>query len=147
MPYKDKSKSREYHREYNRTYMRESRKKNIEKFKARDTRWRTNNPLKRLIFSTRQTSKRRGLEHTITELDLLLPELCPYTGIKIDYSAGKGKTMSNPSIDRVNPLRGYVAGNVEVVSSLGNTMKNNASIKILQHFAKEILKRWPIDGK
>ncbi len=142
MPYKNKEAKKLYHREYNRTYMREWRQNNLEKAKARETTWRNNNPKKRLIICTKQSAKLKGLEHNITEDDLELPELCPLLGIPIDYSAGNGKTMLKPSVDRINPELGYVKGNVELVSSLANTMKSKATPEQLVFFAKEILKRY-----
>lgn len=142
MPFKDKEKAKEYRREYNRQYMRDWHRNNPEESKARDIRWRSNNPAKRLIFSTRQTSKIKGIEHNIDEKDLTLPKFCPLIGIEIDYSAGNGKTMEKPSVDRIDPSKGYIKGNVEVMSSLANTMKSRATPEQLVYFAKEILKRY-----
>lgn len=145
MPYKDKEVKLKFHREYNRAYMRQAYRDNPEKFLERDAKWRERNPAKRLIFSTRSSAKKKGLEHTIDVDDLILTEICPYTKIRIDYTAGNGKTMLKPSVDRIDPSKGYIKGNVEVISSLANTMKSKADIEMLQNFAKEILRRWPID--
>lgn len=144
MPYKDKEQRLKYHREYNRVYMKKSRLENIAKFKERDRAWRERNPQKRLIFSTRMSARLKNLEHTISEDDLICPVICPYLGITIDYSAGNGKTLEKPSVDRIDPSKGYIKGNVEVISSLANTMKNKATKEMLQAFAIEILKRYPI---
>lgn len=35
--------------------------------------------------------------------------------------------MDRPSLDRINPDRGYVPGNVQVISFRANTLKNNAT--------------------
>lgn len=142
MPYKDKEARKLYHREYNRTYMREWRQNNLEIAKTRETAWRNNNPRKRLLNCTKQSAKLKGLEHNITEEDLELPILCPLLGIPIDYTAGNGKTMLKPSVDRINPTLGYIKGNVELMSSLANTMKSKATPEQLVFFAKEILKRY-----
>lgn len=142
MPYKDKETKKLYHREYNRTYMREWRQSNIEIARTRETNWRNSNPKKRLINCTRQTAKLKGLDHNITENDLELPTLCPLLGIPIDYTAGNGKTMLKPSVDRINPELGYIKGNVELMSSLANTMKSKATPEQLVFFAREILKRY-----
>lgn len=141
MPYKDKIKSKEYHRQYNRAYMKQSRLENPEKFLEREKQWRETNRLQTLIYATKQTAKKKNLEHTITVDDLLQPTHCPLTGIEIDWSCS-GRHMSNPSVDRIDPTKGYVKGNVEVMSCLGNTMKNNATPEQLLFFAKEILKRY-----
>lgn len=142
MPFKDKEKAKEYHKEYNRQYMRDWHRNNPEASKARDIAWRTKNPQKRLVLCTRQSAKLKGLEHNIDETDLTLPEYCPLVGIKIDYSAGTGKTMDKPSVDRIDPTKGYIKGNVEVMSSLANTMKNKATPEQLLFFAKELVKRY-----
>jgi hypothetical protein len=119
-----------------------SRQKNPEKYRNIETLWRHNNPIKRLLICTRMSSRLKSLEHNIDESDLLLPEFCPLVGIKIDYSAGNGKTMEKPSVDRIDPNRGYVKGNVEVISSLANTMKSKATPEQLLFFAYEIIKRY-----
>lgn len=122
-----------------------SRKKNPIKYRGKETSWRNDNPVKRLLYCTRQSAKIKDLEHNIDETDfMLLPTHCPYLGIEIDYSAGNGKTMMKPSIDRVDPGKGYIKGNVELISSLANTMKSNASPEQLVAFAKEVLKRYEV---
>ena len=141
MPYKDKEKSKKYHREYNRSYMKKSREENPELFKARDKNWRTNNRLQSLIFSTKQTAKKKGIDHDIDISDLVKVQICPLTGVEIDWSVS-GRHLLNPSIDRIDPSKGYVKGNVEIMSCLGNSMKNAATKEQLLHFAKEILKRY-----
>ena len=133
---------REYHREYNRPYMKQWRKDNPDKIKQIYKKTRGINRLAGLIRCTRQTAKKRGLDHTITTEDLAKTLVCPLTGIEIDWDVGTGRHMKNPSIDRIDPEKGYVPGNVEVMSCLGNTMKCNATPEQLLFFAKEILKRY-----
>lgn len=142
MPLKDKEQRKLYHREYNRIYMREWGRNNKERLSKKEANWRGKNPKSRLLSSTRQSARLKGLEHNIEVSDLSLPILCPLLGITIDYSAGNGKTMEKPSVDRIDPSKGYIKGNVEVVSSLANTMKSKATPEQLIYFAKEILKRY-----
>jgi len=142
MPYKDKEQAREYNREYNREYMKKRRRQlSPEEIREQYVRQRTNDRLGSLVRTTRMTAKRRGIEHTITKEDLTQPEFCPLTGIKIDWSVS-GRHMANPSVDRIDPNKGYIPGNIEVMSCLGNSMKNNATPEQLVHFAQEILKRY-----
>lgn len=141
MPYKDKEVAKEYHRQYNRAYMKKSRLENPEKFLARDKKWRVDNRLQTLIFSTRRTAKLKGIEHSITVDDLVHSDICPLTGVMIDWGCS-GRHLLNPSVDRIDPTKGYIKGNVEIMSCLGNSMKNNASPEQLIIFAKEILKRY-----
>lgn len=127
-----------YHREYNKKWAQE----NPDRIKANVAISRTNKRLEGLIRCTRQTAKKKGLLHTITLDDLIKVSHCPLTGIEIDWKVYTGRHLRNPSVDRIDPTKGYIPGNVEVMSCLGNTMKNNATSEQLVSFAKEILKRY-----
>lgn len=83
-------------------------------------------------------SKKKGMEFNITNEDLFLPEYCPILNIKLDY-AGKLKDHS-PSVDRIDNSKGYVKGNVIVISYLANAMKNKASFEQLRNFSININK-------
>jgi hypothetical protein len=43
---------------------------------------------------------------------------------------------SSPSLDKIIPSRGYVKGNVMVVSSKANLMKSDASVTELRDFSR-----------
>jgi hypothetical protein len=59
--------------------------------------------------------------------DQEIEEYCPYLNIKLIIGDVFPPLDNNPSIDRIDPSRGYVKGNVEVVSLLANRIKSNAS--------------------
>lgn len=142
MPYKDPEQSKKYHNEYNKAWYKRKRLENPGYNKEYYKRYKEANVPKRLILSTKASAKLKGLDHTIVESDLVCPILCPYLGIPIDYTAGNGKTLLKPSVDRINPDLGYIPGNVEVISSLANTMKNRATKEQLLAFATVILSRY-----
>jgi UDP-N-acetylenolpyruvoylglucosamine reductase len=58
----------------------------------------------------------------------------------------KGPLPNAPSLDRIDSARGYVPGNVQVVSHKANTMKSNASTEELIAFSewvqKEVVGTW-----
>lgn len=62
-------------------------------------------------------------------LDLDFPTHCPITGLELNYNYNiprkHGGAMNSPSYDKINPHKGYVKGNVRVVSFLGNRMMSN----------------------
>lgn len=81
------------------------------------------------IRSKRNNAKQRGIEFDLTISDLYpLPEVCPVLGIPLSYENGSGYTDNSMSIDRVDPKRGYVRGNIVLVSQRANRIKNDATV-------------------
>ena len=70
--------------------------------------------------------------------------ICPILGYKMEpFQNGKiGQSKYSPSLDRINPRKGYVKGNVEFVCGLANNMMNNAEGKDLIRFAQWINKKY-----
>lgn len=97
------------------------------------------NWVKRMLTKSRKRAKDVGLEFDISCLDLNLPEYCPYLGVKLTYELGKGQLPTNASLDRIDSNKGYVKGNVQIISRKANTMKSNATEQELIVFAKNIL--------
>lgn len=67
-----------------------------------------------------------GMELTITASDLVVPELCPALGTPIVLGGGKN-SQNCPSVDRVDNSKGYVQGNVEIISGRANRIKYDAT--------------------
>ena len=57
------------------------------------------------------------------------------------YKNGKSKNLS-PSLDRIIPKKGYVYGNLVIVSAIVNRLKSDATLedmaKILKFYTKRI---------
>lgn len=73
-----------------------------------------------------------------TYVKSLAPTKCPVFGRKFDARGG-GFSPWSPSIDKINPKRGYVRGNVQVISLLANAMKRDATPKQLMQFAEWVM--------
>lgn len=83
--------------------------------------------VKRLKFSAKKyNALRNGIEFTLQFGDLTWPSHCPILGIEIDYFAD-GRQENSPSIDRIDSSKGYIPGNVQVVSWRANRIKNDGS--------------------
>lgn len=86
----------------------------------------------------------KGLEHTIKISDIPLPKFCIYLGIELDYTApskrASGRIWNGPNIDRIDPTKGYILGNIQVISDLANRMKTNATVEQLIAFAEGVLR-------
>ena len=98
-------------------------------------RYRESSPESRLIHSAKSRAKLLGLEYNITIDDVSVPEFCPIFGIPItrEYTNRSDNTLS---LDRMDNSKGYIKGNVVVVSWRANRLKNSATIKELQSLAQ-----------
>lgn len=94
----------------------------------------------RIAYNLLRKSKnhlyKRPMDHTITEQDIIVPDLCPVFNIPFDDQRLK------PSLDRIDNNKGYVPGNVQVISLRANIMKHDASAEELVKFALWILKSY-----
>jgi hypothetical protein len=91
-----------------------------------------------LLRRARHRARALGLEFDLTESDIIVPAACPVLGIPIRVVQGQGKRPhdSSPSLDRIDPKRGYVRGNVAVLSQRANRIKNDASAEEIGRLAK-----------
>lgn len=68
---------------------------------------------------------------SIEPQDIHIPETCPVLGIPL--FRGDGKPCDNsPSLDRKNSSKGYVRGNIQVISFRANLLKSNATVDELK---------------
>jgi hypothetical protein len=137
---------RAYHRAYyekNKVKLAEAERiryyKNRKKIKESSAKWMATHPEYRLWKQAKDSSKQRGLEFTITQADVIIPERCTYLGLILTDIRDNGRHDSNISLDRIDNTKGYIKGNVQVISSKANFMKRNASIEELIEFAKGVL--------
>ena len=64
-----------------------------------------------------------------------------YLTINVPFILGeKGNYEYTPSLDRIDPTKGYIKGNVWVITKRANTMKNSATREELLKFANNIYK-------
>ncbi len=106
-----------------------------------------------------RTARRRSVEFGLEfSLNLeLLKELwgrqqgiCPYTGWKMlipessgEYIGGRWKLRPQcASLDRIDPKKGYVSGNVQFVCYMANCAKNRFSHDEMIVFCKAIATHW-----
>lgn len=89
----------------------------------------------------RYRSQIKGYDFNIEPSDIVIPEKCPILGITL-IKGTKDNYMQSPSIDRIDNSKGYVKGNIQIISTKANSMKNSASREELLKFAKYILKTY-----
>lgn len=121
---------------------RRDRYKNGEAAKIAESKrkWRKKNPQSVLVTWAKSRAKKKNLDFNITPEDIIIPDICPILGIKLEN--GNGCLIdSSPTIDRINPALGYVKGNIEVISYRANRIKNDATLdelkKVVDHLSKK----------
>ncbi len=91
-------------------------------------------------------SKERGLEFDLQVTDIVIPDVCPILGIKLNMNSGKsGAYRNSPSLDRIDNSRGYTKDNIQVISQQANAMKHTASVSELRKFASWVTKTYPAE--
>lgn len=86
---------------------------------------------KRLWNAAKSRANKKGREFSIELSDITVPTTCPVLGTP----------MVGPSLDRIDSSKGYVKGNVRVISKRANTLKNNATIEELELVLKDLRAR------
>lgn len=101
------------------------------------------NPTGHLWSRAFSRAKKKNLDFNIEKSDIIIPEKCPYTGLILVFNKEKPQKNS-ASLDRIDNTKGYVKGNIEVISYLANTMKRDASVEQQLAFATEVMKRYSV---
>lgn len=103
-------------------------------------------PELRMLRRAKQRAKERGLDFDITAEDIVIPTHCPVLGVELKVHKGRsGGNPESPALDRIDNTKGYVKGNVMVVSHRANMMKVDASSEELIKFAEWVLTRYRQD--
>ena len=95
-----------------------------------------------MIRAARKSSKRRGIEFSITEDDFTsLPSHCPILEIELTYGgACEVAKPSAASFDRIDNSKGYIKGNVQIISWRANKLKADATVLELQKLIAYMMK-------
>lgn len=94
--------------------------------------WRSKNPEAYMLQSAKKRAKEKGWNFDLEVEDIQIPELCPVLGIPLFVrigGKGKGKNDNNPSLDRIDSDKGYVKGNVQVISWRANNLKSDGTLE------------------
>ncbi len=85
----------------------------------------------RLWRSARARAKRDNIEFNIEIEDIVVPAKCPIFGVPLV----QGNRRWAPSLDRIVNAKGYVVGNVAVISNKANSLKSDATCEQLEKLA------------
>jgi hypothetical protein len=110
-----------------------------ERTKAEAKAWRDDNKDKLYFLSIKARAAKKGLEFNLEESDVTTVKSCPVFGVALVRSS-KIHSWNSPSVDRIDNTKGYVKGNIQVMSYLANSMKRDATDEQLIIFAEWILR-------
>lgn len=100
-------------------------------------------PLEYLIwYRAKDNSQKHKREFDIEVEDIIIPTHCPYLGIELIFDVNHHNSPNYFSIDRIDSSKGYVKGNVQVISHLANSMKNKATKEEIITFSQNVLKMY-----
>lgn len=108
--------------------------------KCNSERVKCTNPELKMLQRAKSRAKMKGLDFTIDVNDIIIPKLCPILGIELESKKGiSGGQKRSPALDRVDPTKSYIKGNVRVISHLANMMKSHATEQEMITFSKWVL--------
>ena len=102
----------------------------------------SNTPQGFLWQGASRRARKNKLPFNIDIHDCKIPLFCPALGIPLKHSSKIGPTDNSPTLDRLIPEKGYVKGNVRVISNKANRLKNDGNyldlLRISEWLKKEL---------
>lgn len=90
-----------------------------------------NHPRYCMLSSAKRRAKVKNMKFNIELSDIIIPEHCPILNIKLIVNKGFAKENS-PTLDRIDSNKGYIKGNIAVISNRANRLKDNSTIRELE---------------
>ena len=88
------------------------------------------NPQHYLWYVARTRARKYNTEFNIEESDIIIPVYCPILNCKLEKGEGY--------LDRVDNTKGYIKGNVRVISRKANLLKSSLTLDVLENIIKYI---------
>jgi hypothetical protein len=103
--------------------------------------WNANNKDSLALKRIKDRALEKGLDFNLELKDIAYPDKCPVFGFELTRN-NKVSHFNSPSVDRIDPTKGYTKDNIQVISQLANGMKQNATKEQLIQFAEWVLKTY-----
>jgi hypothetical protein len=89
-------------------------------------------PIWMMWFKAKKRAEAKSLPFTITLEDIVVPTHCPVLGLLLKRKIGRGPGPQSPSLDQIDRTKGYIPGNIAVISLKANRIKNDATLDELK---------------
>jgi hypothetical protein len=120
---------------------------NKEKSRSNKKQWYINNKEKvlnntelKMYNGVKYRAKKHNIPFDLELSDIVIPDICPLLGIPLYKTKGRVKN-NTPSLDKIDPSKGYIKNNVWVISWKANRVKSNLSIKETVDFCTNLLNK------
>ena len=110
--------------------------------------YRKANPVTTKTAAMMRDARRRAKDKKLPlDIDLdyvrsIVTNICPIFGTPLDWSCGRSDIPSpvanSPSLDRIDPSKGYIKNNVWIISHRANQIKSDASHEELKLVTKAV---------
>jgi hypothetical protein len=103
---------------------------NLEYYAVKGKQWRVKNPKQAWAIRAKNSARARaldkGIEFSLTREYImnLCDDKCPVFNTPFIYNGNKIQNSQSPSIDRIDITKGYIEGNVVIISMKANAIKN-----------------------
>lgn len=97
-------------------------------------------PEGRILYRTYRNHQTQGFNFNLTIDDIKIPKYCPYLNIELSTDPKDYECPNYATADRIDSSKGYVKGNVQIISMKANKMKSIASQEQLLQFSTNALK-------
>ena len=93
---------------------------------------RTDNYTAWMLKAKQSNAKAKGIEFSLRQEDIVIPDRCPVLGIPLKKNISKSHAGNSPSIDRVDPTKGYMPDNIRIISHRANRKKQDCTVEELR---------------
>lgn len=94
-----------------------------------------------MFNSAKSRSEKSGIPFNITKDDIIIPDRCPLLDIPL-FTGSITACANSPSLDRIDPTKGYIKGNIHVISYKANTIKQDATLDELTMLLSNLTDIW-----
>ncbi len=104
----------------------DKRKKFLSRKSRQSMEWQARNPARTLLTTTKTRARLKGLEWGLTDeyfYGRLAPMRCEVSGLPLIFD-GRKHGPWRPSVDKIDPNKGYTPDNVQIVCWIYNRAKH-----------------------
>lgn len=87
-----------------------------------------------LLERARRRAAMKQVAFGLTRADIFIPPRCP--ALHIPLVLEDARSAGSPSLDRIDPAKGYILGNVRVISDRANRLKGDRCLTDLRRLAE-----------